>query len=168
MFRWMSPFFALVSATLVLEGCGQDPTALVPLTAVASIFPTGGSVDVDPTAPIVISFTGMMGVGMEMYAVLHEGDVSGPVVPGSWTWSTDRTILSFRPAAPLKSRTRYTLHLGGGMIDAAGEQIDYRRCESRYGGQWATSRMMGGQGMMGPGWRAANGTYGMVFTFTTA
>ncbi len=23
-------------------------------------------------------------------------------------------------------------------------------------------------GMMGPGWRAANGTYGMVFTFTTA
>jgi len=45
------------------------------------------------------------------------------------------------------------------------------------GGHWVTQQMlgdwgggmMGGMGsMMGPGWQHHNGTYGMVFTFTTA
>jgi hypothetical protein len=36
------------------------------------------------------------------------------------------------------------------------------------GGQWATGGMMGGQtGMMGTGWHNSNGSYGMVFGFTT-
>ena len=37
-------------------------------------------------------------------------------------------------------------HVGGGMVSAGGM----------------------GWGMMGGGWRNANGSYGMVFTFTTA
>ena len=172
MFRRVS-LLALVAAPAILQGCGQNPAASTPLTAVASVVPAGGSTGVDPTTPIVVSFTGMMQPGMEMYAALHEGDVTGPVVPGTWTWSADRTSLTFTPAAPLKSQTRYTLHLGGGMKDASGQPIDYSRCLSQYGGQWATGDMMGGgmmggQNMMGPGWQAANGTYGMVFTFTTA
>lgn len=32
---------------------------------------------------------------------------------------------------------------------------------SMMNGQW-------GPGMMGTGWQAANGTFGMIFTFTTA
>jgi len=28
--------------------------------------------------------------------------------------------------------------------------------------------MSGGMGMMGAGWRGADGSYGMIFTFTTA
>ena len=37
------------------------------------------------------------------------------------------------------------------------------------GGQWASGTMMGSNtGMMGPGWQHANGTYGMIFTFTTS
>ena len=42
------------------------------------------------------------------------------------------------------------------------------------GGQWITGGMMGGShaggawGMMGPGWRNSNGSYGMAFSFTTA
>ncbi len=172
MFRRAS-LFALFVAPVILQGCGPNPAASAPLTAVASVVPAGGSAGVDPTAPIVVSFTGMMQPGMELYAALHEGDVTGPVVPGSWTWSADRTSLTFTPAAPLQSQTRYTLHLGGGMRDASGRPIDYGPCLSQYGGQWATSGMMDGGmmgdgSMMGPGWRAANGTYGMVFTFTTA
>jgi Big-like domain-containing protein len=171
MHRRVTPF--AFAAAVVLQGCRSDPTAFAPLTAVASVVPAGGSTGVDPTAPIVVSFTGMMRPGMELYAALHEGDVTGPVVRGSWTWSADRTTLTFTPAAPLKSQTRNTLHLGGGMRDAAGHPIDYSRCVSQYGGKWATSEMMGGGmmgngSMMGPGWLAANGTYGMVFTFTTA
>jgi hypothetical protein len=56
-----------------------------------------------------------------------------------------------------------------------GGGLDYEQCIARHDGQWATGAMMGygpapglGGGMMGPGWRHANGTYGMVFTFTTA
>ena len=172
MFRQMS-LLAFLVAPLILQGCGQNPTASTSLTAVASVVPAGGSTGVDPTAPIVVSFTGMMQSGMEMYVALHEGDVTGLVVPGSWIWSGDRTTLTFAPDAPLKSHTRYTLHLGGGMKDGSGQPIDYSRCLSQYGGQWATGGMMGGgmmgdQNMMGRGWQGANGTYGMVFTFTTA
>ena len=42
------------------------------------------------------------------------------------------------------------------------------------GGQWIMGGMMTGThggmawGMMGSGWHNANGSYGMVFTFTTA
>lgn len=172
MFRPMS-LFALGVASVMLAGCGADPTGSVPLTAVASIAPAGGSIGVDPAAPIVISFTRAMRSGMERYVALHEGDVTGPVVAGSWTWSADRTSLTFVPAAPLKSQTRYALHLGGGINDASGQPLDHRRCQSQHGGRWATTGMMGGgmmgnRSMMGPGWHGANGTYGIVFTFTTA
>ncbi len=94
MLRRVTPF-VLLAAAMILQGCGSDPTASAPLTAVASVVPAGGSAGVDPTAPIVVSFTGMMQPGMELYAALHEGDVTGPVVPGSWTWSADRTSLTF-------------------------------------------------------------------------
>lgn len=86
-------------------------------------------------------------------------------------WSTDRTVLTFTPAQPLKAQTRYSLHLGGGMRDTDGGFVDYGPCVGQYGGQWATQGMMGGGmmggNMMGEGWRHPNGTYGMVFTFTT-
>ena len=158
-----------LAASASLVGCSQNPTAPAPLTAVASVVPAGGSTGVNPSAPIVISFTGMMQSGMEVYAALHEGDVTGPVVSGAWTWDASRTTLTFTPATPLKSQMSYTVHLGGGMTDAAGKPLDYSRCVSQFGGQWATSGMMGGnQNMMGPGWRGTNGTYGMLFTFTTS
>ena len=88
-----------------------------------------------------------------------------------WTWSADRSKLTFMPQSPLKAQTTYTLHLGGGMMDADGDDIGYQQCVEAMGGQWATRQMMGGMmggGMMGPGWENANGTYGMIFTFTTA
>jgi hypothetical protein len=43
----------------------------------------------------------------------------------------------------------------------------------QFGGQWVSGGMMGGMGsmsgsMMGNGWQHPNnGTYGMIFTFTT-
>jgi hypothetical protein len=65
------------------------------------------------------------------------------------------------------------------MQDAAGSLLNFDHCGAQHAGQWATSSMMGGSmmggsmtggaaGMMGAGWRHANGTYGMVFSFTTA
>ena len=153
---------------LTAMACSDDITAPDASTQFAAVVPAGGSVSVDPGTVVVIEFTHAMMSGMESYAVLHEGDARGPVVPGTWTWSQERTRATFTPGNALRSQTQYTLHLGGGMMDANGEGIGFGDHGRHMGGQWATGQMMGGAGgMMGPGWSHANGTYGMVFTFTT-
>jgi len=165
----------LVTLLVTLSGCSGDPTAPLLSARVVSIVPPGGATGVDPNAPIVVTFDHAMRPGMEQSAALHQGDVRGPVVPGSWVWSEDRMTLTFTPAQPLAAQTQYTLHLGGGMRAADGGYVDYGPCANQYDGQWATQQMMGGgmmggggDSMMASGWRHPNGTYGMVFTFTTA
>lgn|SRR5574341_52662 len=165
---------ALTLAALAgFTACGRDPASPT-LASIVSLVPSGGATGVDPSAPIVITFSHSMAMGMEAYAALHQGDVTGPEVPGTWTWSADRMTLTFTAAQPLMSGTGYAVHLGGGMHDATGGDLDYQHCVSQHDGLWVTGAMMGGGGMMGdstmmgPGWRHANGSYGMVFTFTTA
>jgi hypothetical protein len=157
----------LAGGTLVLGACSNDPTAPALTASIISVVPTGGATGVDPNAPIVVTFSHAMRSGMEQFVVLREGDVRGPIVPGTWAWSGDRTALTVTPAQPLKAQTQYTLHLGGGMRAADGGFVDYGSCVGQHSGQWATHGMMGG-GMIGAGWRHPSGTYGMVFTFTTA
>lgn len=158
----------LLSAPLALAGCSADPAAPALTARVVSVVPSGGATDVDPNSPMVVTFSHPMQSGMEQYVALHEGDVTDPVVAGTWAWSSDRTTLTFTPAQPLKSQTPYTLHLGGGMRATDGGFVDYGPCIGQYNGEWATQQMMGGGNMMGSGWRHPNGTYGIVFTFTTA
>jgi hypothetical protein len=160
-------------APLALLACSGDPTAPALTARVVSVVPSGGATGVDANAPIVVTFSHAMRSGMEQYVALHEGDVTGPVVLGTWAWSDDRTTLTFTSPAPLKAQTQYTLHLGGGMRAADGGFVDYGSCVEQHSGQWVTQEMMGGGmmgggNMMGSGWRHPNGTYGMVFTFTTA
>ena len=115
-----------------------------------------------------------MGAGMEQFVDLHMGDVSGPVVPMSCAWSTDRTTLGCTPSSPLQGGTQYTMHVGGGMTGAAGQVIDMDQYGPGFGGQWIQGGMMGAGhggtawGMMGAGWRYSNGSFGMAFTFTTS
>ena len=88
-------------------------------------------------------------------------------------WSPDRTLLTCTPGSPLNSRTAYAVHLGAGMMSAAGAPVDYTNGLGM-GGQWIMGGMMTsshggmGWGMMTSGWRGTNGSYGMVFAFTTA
>ena len=51
----------------------------------------------------------------------------------------------------------------GGMMTAGQSVTGSMMCStgSMMNGQW-------GPGMIGAGWKAATGTYGMMFTFTTA
>ena len=171
-------------------GCGDDTTApQIEETALLSVIPQGGATGVDPNGPLVIEFSHPMHQGMEEYADVHEGDVEGPLVEGSWSWNEDFTKLTFTPAMPLKSQTQYVVHIGGGMVDENGEPINYGLHGLGMGGQWMTQQMhqggqhgygmgqggmggMGGMGggfVMGEGWtHPTNGGYGMVFIFTTA
>ncbi len=98
---------------------------------------------------------------MESLVLVHEDFVTGPVVAGAASWSTDWTVLIFRSAAPLSLRMSYSVHLSPSIRGANGHPLDIAAC-ARLGGQSVTS------GMMGKRWRAAHGTFGMIFTFTTA
>lgn len=175
---------ALAAATAVAACSSSSNTAAPPGPAAAAqvvgVSPAGGATGVDPSAPIVITFSYAMPMADDMYVSLHQDSLTGPLVQGTASWSADGTKLTFQPAATLKSKTTYVLHLGGGMKDVNGNTVDLTRC-GQFGGQNATGGMMGnGGGMMGgngnggwnemgQGWQTPGGsTYGMVFSFTTA
>ena len=140
-------------------------------TTLVSVSPLGGQTGVDPGTVIVMQYDHPMQSGMEMYAALHEGDITGPEVPGMWTWSENHTEMKFTPDQPLIGG-EYAIHLGGGMMGDHGEPVDFETHGPDMGGEWATGDMMdpggmmGGHDHMGEGWQHANGTYGMVFGFT--
>ena len=139
-----------------------------------SVSPAGGATGVPAGTSVTFRFGGAMAAGMEQYVDLHLGDLSGPVVPTSCGWSADRTVLTCTPASALAPHTTCAIHLGGGMMSAGGAVVDYGTYGPGMGGQWIMGGMMTGThggmawGMMGNGWRNGNGSYGMVFGFTTA
>lgn len=142
--------------------------------ALLSVTPAGGSTGVATSTSITLRFGAPMAVAMEQYVDLHVGNLAGPVVPMDCSWSPDRATLTCTPSAPLAPRTTYVLHIGGGLMTQAGQSIDYGHYGPAMGGQWIMGGMMGPShgghpwGMMAPGWRNPNGSYGMGFSFTTA
>jgi hypothetical protein len=151
-------------------GPSGSPVAGVTLMGVS---PVAGAASVPVGSPIMFGFSGAMAAGMEQYMDLHMGDLSGAEMPMNCVWSGDRTQVTCTPASPLASGTMYAIHLGGGMMSASGTAVDCTTGLSM-GGQWIMGGMMtgthGGMGwsMMSNAWRNTNGSYGMVFTFTTA
>lgn len=175
--------FALASTLLIASACSEDATAPggEEPAVLLSVQPSPGSTDVTVGSSVVVTFDHAIAAGMEEYAALHEGDVTGPELPGTWLVSDDRTTLTFTPDEPMKPATTYVIHVGGGMMDDHGNVVDLEHHGLAMGGQWATQSMMtGGMGSgmmgggdpgqhMGGGWQhPANGSYGMVFVFTTA
>ncbi|MEX0891951.1 MAG: Ig-like domain-containing protein [Gemmatimonadota bacterium] len=168
---------SLVLAMMGMAACADDPAAVEEEVVLLSVQPAGGSVDVAITSSVVITFDHAIMPAMTSYAALHEGDISGPEVAGAWSLAPDGRVLTFEPAAPLEAGTGYTIHLGGGMEGAHGGATDFETHGSAHmGGTWVSGGMMGGGmgGMggahphMGSGWEHANGSFGMIFTFTTA
>lgn len=135
-----------------------------------SVTPSASATGVSVMTPVVLTFSQAMMAGMETRVMLHEGSVSGPAADGVATWSANRTVLTFAPRAPLKPHTSYVIHLASQMQGANGAYLDHGSCTA-HGGHSVTSEMMGGhhmEHMMEDGWRGADGTYGMAFSFTTA
>ncbi|HOX19379.1 MAG TPA: Ig-like domain-containing protein [Gemmatimonadales bacterium] len=159
---------------LVAAACGDSGTDPAnPTTTLTSVSPAGGAADVDISAPIVLTFSGAMGSGMEALMDLHMGTAAAGTMPMTCTWSADRTTVTCTHAA-FANGAMYTMHVGGGMMDADGQPVGMGYMMAQMGGVWLTSGMMGGMhagqpmGSMGTGWMGANGSYGMMFTFTTA
>ena len=177
--RYILTVFVVVGF-LGLAACSESSTEpeQIDEPVLLQVTPEGDATLVHPDSSITIEFSHPMGMEMEMYVVLHDGDTSGPLVAGSWTWSEDRMKLTFQPDSPLKPATTYAIHIGGGMTDASGNHINYEEHGMDMGGQWISQQMLGNWGgggmmgggmgsMMGPGWQHHNGSYGMVFYFTT-
>lgn len=164
---------------LGVSACTAGTTGLEPETALLSVAPAGGSTDVAVDEAVVVRFDHPMHDHAVDVAAVHEGDVTGPLVSGTWTLEENGTVMRFMPDEPWQAGTTYTVHLGGGMEDAGGHLVDFESHGPGMGGMWANEGMMGGGmhggGMgggdhphMGEGWEHANGSYGMIFTFTTA
>ncbi len=171
-----------IASSLALGACSSSsssstgPDATAP--AALSVLPAALATGVGATTPIVITFNTSMMSGMEMLVVVHEGSVTGTQVTGSSSWSADRHVLTITPVTALKAKTTYVVHLSPGLQGMNGTAIDLAQC-TRIGGQSVSGAMMGsgtagmmngtwGPGMMGAGWQAADGTFGMLFSFTTA
>ncbi len=168
----MSPFPVVRRLTaglaILAAGCSSNPMDTGFATQLVSVSPRGGAMGVTPTAVIVLVFSRSMMSGMEQYLALHQGGPVDPVTPMNCNWSDGRTTLTCRPGQPLARATRYTVHLGGGVMDGSGRHVGMERNGMAMGGRWAARETMGGQlGMMGSGWRHTNGSYGMVFEFDT-
>jgi len=166
---------------LLLSACSGSGNPSSPVNtataapALASIQPANAAMGVDPAAPVVLHFSHAMMTGMEMLVVLHEGSVTGAAVATTATWSPDRTVLTMKPQAPMKRASTYVVHLSPSLQDTAGRMINLAP-GAMMGGQSVSGSMMGGgsmmngqwgPGMMGAGWQSANGTFGMMFTFST-
>jgi hypothetical protein len=150
---------------------GNGPAT--PATTLTTVSPAGGAANVATNASIVLTFSDSMGTGMEALMDLHMGTAAAATMPMTCTWSADRTTVTCTHAAFAPGAT-YTLHVGGGMMDANGMPIGMGAMVNQMGGMWLQPGMMGGMhagapmSSMGSGWMGTNGNYGMTFTFTTA
>jgi len=164
---------AMIGILIVTECGGSDISPSPITTELLTVVPAGGSTGVSTASGVTITFSSPMMTGMEQYLDFHLGDAAGPLVPIMCSWSADRETVTCTPSQPLAPNTRYTIHMGGGMMDADDHPVDLRAHMAGSGGEWFMPTMMhgihGGTPVsgMGPGWRGMNGSYGMLFSFTT-
>ena len=168
----------LAGVALLANGCSNATTMDVPAgaaTELLSVSPMGGATSVAAMPDLVFTFNHPMASGMQQYLALHHGDLTGATTSMTCGWGDSLRTLTCRPNEPLAPGSDYTVHMGGGMMDADDHPVDMGRYGMTMGGSWATGTMMGSQlgmmggqqSMMGNGWRDAQGTYGMAFRFTT-
>jgi hypothetical protein len=184
-----SPLLSTLAFLATLSACSDNgdalgpagPAGTSPATQLATVSPNGQSTGVDRNGPVTLRFDGAMMPGMQQYVDLHRGDITGPIHPIVCAWSADATLLTCTPTTPLDPATGYTVHVGGGMRNSNGDPVRMEPAEHM--GSWiyagTSGGMMGGGmehtadhaggswGMLDPGWRHANGSYGIVCPFQT-
>jgi hypothetical protein len=173
--RSTTPLSLLLATSLGvgIAACDEDPVAplVTEAAALISVVPLDGAIGVDPTAPVTLVFDHAVMEGMEDFLNVHEGSLSGPAIAGSRERTTDGRTIMFRPSAPLAPATTYVVHVGGGMMGPDGTPVDLGAHGPAMGGDWVTGSMMGPGASArhgADGWRhPSNGSYGMVFAFTT-
>ena len=155
-----------LGAALLVACSGSSSPSTTPATALEAVTFASPS-SAHPHGSMTAQFNGAMMAGMTSFMDLHQGDITGPVVPITCTWSSDRSTMTCTPNAALQPGSQYTLHMGAGMVASNDMPVDMSPGLGM-GGEWMTSGMAGGHNgtMMGGDWEDAAGHQGMLFTFT--
>jgi len=154
----------VIAPLVLLGGLAACSDAVAPgsSTQLLTVSPAPASAGVDPAGPLSVSFSHPMMTMMAQYVDLHAGGVDGPTVPMACSWADSMRTLTCQPNAPLAAQSRYTLHLGGGMRDSAGNPVDMSAWATN-GGHWMhtattdTTMMNGGSMPGGMGGSGMNG-----------
>lgn len=179
--RTLSVMMLLLTATAMLGACSgeRSPTGYEESALLLSVTPPDGIEALSPTDPIVLTFDRRMDPALcEPQVTLHEGDLEGPVVEVTYSWSEEGTVLTVTPVEALKPATTYTLNVGGGMRDGSGRPVDLAPAQQHSGGAWNGTMAgqgpgygqhggQGGQGGQGGRHGARHQGVGLVYTFTT-
>jgi hypothetical protein len=138
MFKITGTRSLLAGAAMLVAGCGAGMTDTNLTTQLLSVTPRSGTVGVSTAPDIVLTFNHSMMAGMEQYMALHQGGITGPVIPMTCNWSDSDKTLTCRPNRPLNPSTAYTIHMGGGMMDAGGNPVGWN--STAWG--WADSGLL--------------------------
>ena len=111
-------------AALALVACAESPSEPGSGPELVAVTPAAGSLGVRLDQPLLLEFSAAMAPGSERHVSLHVGDLTGAMVPGAASWSSDHRLMTFRPDSPLLPGTRYSLHVGGEMRDHDGHALD--------------------------------------------
>lgn len=161
---------------LLLLGLGpvacDEPGPQAPADAVMvdAVVPAPGATGVDPSTLVTVRFSQPIAAGTDAWFDVHRQGIAGPVVAGHWIWSADLRTATFHPDHPLGPGEMHAIHLGAGIRSASGAALNFTHCVEA-GGQWAFGQPGWHHGEGGPhgdrGWMHSNGSYGVMFGFTT-
>jgi len=90
------------------------------LPQVVSIVPAANAVNVQPSDPVVVTFSKGMDKSSITSATLKVADSTGAAVSGVISFSVDGTAATFYPAASLQSQASYSVTVSGAIKDLQG------------------------------------------------
>jgi len=87
---------------------------------ITDMSPANGAANVQPTVPVVITFSKAMDKNSVTAASLVVRDAAGTVVPGVTTWNAEATVATFYPADAFRQETAYTVTVAASVRDLQG------------------------------------------------
>jgi hypothetical protein len=111
-------------AAVLAVACSHNAApSTAPATALTSLT-IGPASAANPGGTVTMAFGGSLMAGMERYVDLHQGTTVGAPVPMTCAMSAERVMITCTPNAALTPGARYTLQMGGGMLDGNGSPVD--------------------------------------------
>lgn len=88
--------------------------------SITTVSPANGATNVQPTVPVVVTFSKPMDKNSINTTTLKLTDLIGTTIPGVITWNAEATIASFYPADAFKQETGYRVTIASTVKDLQG------------------------------------------------
>jgi hypothetical protein len=154
-----------------LAACGDDdpapsdPVVAPPAAALDTVIVLPASL-AHPGGLYVLGFDRPMAEAMARFVDLHPGDLSAPPLALTCVWAPEFASLTCFPAGALDRTVTHTLHVGAGLLDAAGARADLSRGLAQ-GGRWLPAASAGAHAgsLVEAPWSDEAGHAGLLFEF---